>query len=201
VESELDQIAHQPNPVKDPQHDKAPAVYLRVSSKHLILASTYFRTMLGPTEYPEGRTLHSEGNVLIPLPDDDSRALAILMYIVHGMTRKVPRHVTLRTLTTLAGLVNYYQLHEAVELFSDTWIANLEEGLPGSNLNVVLQWLFISWVFQKGDKFKKMSRILERESDDRLEDGVDESIPIPASIISELTCFKLNLRDLLTSAR
>lgn len=82
-------------------------VYLRVSSKHLILASAMFRKMLGSDQFFEGRTLHSNGNLVIPL-SDDSEALIILMYIVHGMTNLVPRKVTLDTLTKLAILIDYY---------------------------------------------------------------------------------------------
>ncbi len=101
-------------------------VYLRVSSKHLILASAMFRNMLSSDKFSEGQGLHSKGSLIIRLPDD-SEAPITLMYIVHGMTKAVPRKVTLNTLTKLAILINYYQLHEPVEFVSDLWIADLKQ--------------------------------------------------------------------------
>lgn len=133
----------------------------------------------------EGCGLHSEGTLVIPL-SDDSNALIILMYIVHGMTKKVPRNVTLDTLTKLAILVNYYQLHEAVGFFSETWIGDLKQkSFPKSLDAEVIPWLFISRVFSMNHEYAQLTQILEYESDDRLEDNIDNNLPIPASIISE----------------
>lgn len=144
-----------------------------------------FNTMLSLDKFPEGRNLHSEGNLVIPL-SDDSKALIILMYIVHGTTRKVPRVVPLDTLTKLASSVDYYQLHEAVEIFSETWTRNLKQkAFPASYDPTVIPWLFVSWVFQQRDEFKEITRILENESDDRLQDNLDKSFLIPASIVRE----------------
>jgi hypothetical protein len=165
---------------------KTQELQMRVSSKHLILASPTFRTSLGSDTFPEGRTLQTEGSVVVPLPDEDPDAMTILMHIIHG--RKAPRHVSLETLTKVAVVVNHRQMHEVVEFFSDTWIENLKplaNLIPGSPTPEVLKWLFVFWAFQKEDKFRKASQLLERESDDSLEDEVDAGPPIPASIISK----------------
>jgi hypothetical protein len=167
---------------------KTQEVQMRVSSKHLILVSPTFRTSLGSDTFPEGRTLQTEGSVVVPLPDEDPEAMTILMDIVHGRTKRVSRQVNLGTLTKLAVVVNHRQMHEVVEFFSDTWIENLKPiaGLiPGSPTSEVLEWLFVFWVFQKEEEFKKASQVLERECDDSLEDEVDAGPPIPASIISK----------------
>jgi hypothetical protein len=136
-------------------------VYLRVSFRNLILASAMFNSMLLSDTFPEGRDLRSKGSLVIKL-SDDAEALIILMYIVHGMTRKVRRNIPLFTLAKLAELVNYYQLHEVVEIFSDSWVANLERtlSLKSYDPELVPPWLFISWVFRKGDQFEKMTQIL-----------------------------------------
>jgi hypothetical protein len=163
-------------------------VQMRVSSKHLILASPTFRTSLGSDTFPEGRALQTEGSVVVSLPDEDPDAMIILMHIIHGLSRRVPRHVSLETLTKLAVVVNHRQMHEVVKFFSDTWIENLKplaNLIPGSPTPEVLDWLFVYWVFQKEDEFRKASQVLERESDDTLEDEVDAGPPIPASIISK----------------
>ena len=163
-------------------------VQMRVSSKHLILASATFGACLGSDKFSEGQTLRTKGNVVVPLPNEDPDAMVILLNIIHGLTRKVPRQVTLEMLSKLAFVVNHRQMHEAVELFSNIWIENLKRNpLPGSNIPEVLSWLYISWVFQKEDDFRNMSQILERESDHSLEDKADAGPPIPASIISKCT--------------
>lgn len=166
-------------------------VQMRASSKHLILASPIFRTSLGSDTYPEGQTLQNEGNLVVPLPDDDPDAMIILLNIIHGLSSKVPRRVDLNMLTKLAVAVNHRHMHEAVGLWSDTWIENLkrDEGLPSSYTpEILLSWLFIFWVFRKHEDFRNMSQILERESDDSLENEVETVYVdpyIPASIIRE----------------
>jgi len=158
-------------------------VHMRVSSKHIILASSTFRSMLGPG-FEEGQRLRTEGSTDIALGDDDPDAFEILLNIIHGLTRKVPRSVSLEMLTKLAVLVNYYQMHEAVELFSDTWIDSLvKEGLPQSHSSETGRWLLIAWVFDKPLEFRAMSRVIEFGCDETLEDDFDESWPVPAPII------------------
>ena len=105
-------------------------IHLRASSKHLTHASPISHRMLGP-DFKEGGILKAQGSVAIPLPDDDPDAMIILLNIIHGRTRQVPRSIGFGTmmLTELATLVDYYHIFEVVELFSDTWLQNsLVEG-------------------------------------------------------------------------
>jgi hypothetical protein len=88
-------------------------------------------------------------------------------------------------------------MHEAVGIWSDTWIENLkrDEGLPSSyTSDAVLSWLFILCVFRESDGFRNMSGILVRESDGSLENEVETDYigpHIPASIISEFAMWTL----------
>ncbi|KAG4428533.1 hypothetical protein IFR05_015986 [Cadophora sp. M221] len=99
-------------------------VHMRASSRHLMLASPTFLSMLGPG-YREGSVLQAQGSVIIPLADDDPDALIILLNVIHGKTRVVPREVDLHTLAKIATLVDYYHMHETVELWSDIWIEKI----------------------------------------------------------------------------
>lgn len=158
-------------------------VHMRVSSKHLILASPTFRSMLGPN-FEEGQRLRIEGSTDIALGDDDPDAFEILLNIIHGLTRKVPRTVSLEMLTKISVLVNYYQMQEVVELFSDTWIEHLaREGLPVSHGPEAVSWLLIAWVFHKPLEFRAVSRAIELGCDEKLEDEFDETFPIPPPVI------------------
>jgi len=181
---------------------KIQKVQMRVSSKHLILASATFHTCLGSNKFSEGQTLQTEGNVVVLLPDEDPNAMIILLHIIHGQTRKVPRQVSLEMLGRLAFMVNHRQMHEAVEIFSDSWIENLKrDPLPDRYTPEVFSWLFIFWVFQKKDDFGNMSRVLEKESDYNLEDEEVAGPPIPASIISKYTILMLLPTGLLTTCK
>ena len=77
-----------------------------------------FNTMPLLDALPKGRDLRSKGSLVMKL-SNDAGALIILMYIVHGMVRKVPRNISLFTLAKPAEWVHYFQLHVAVEIFSD----------------------------------------------------------------------------------
>lgn len=163
-------------------------VQMRVSSKHLILASAKFRTCLSSDRFSEGQTLQKEGSVAVPLFDEDPDAMMILLHIIHGQTRKVPRQVSFNMLSRLAFVVNHRQMHEAVEHFSDSWVENLQpDPSPSKSITEVLSRLFISWVFHKETDFEDMSQVLEQESDYNLEEEAGAGPPIPASIISKCT--------------
>ncbi|TVY45141.1 hypothetical protein LSUB1_G000720 [Lachnellula subtilissima] len=160
-------------------------VQMRVSSKHLILASRTFSTMLNA--FSEGRVLRTEGKLTLPLPEEEPDVMIIILHIIHGQNRKVPRQVSLDLFSKLAAAVNYYHIQEVVELFSDIWIEGLKKNpLPTSYTPEVLRWLFIFWVFRKEDGFRNMTRILQRESDENLWDEANAVPTIPASIISTL---------------
>lgn len=140
---------------------KTQQVQMRVSSKHLVLASRTFRTCLG--SFSEGRMLQTEGNVTLPLPEEDPDAMIVLLHIIHGQTRKVPRQVSLDMLKRLAAVVNYYQIQEVVENFSDIWLEYLgHKSLPADYTREALAWLFIFWVFRKKDGFRGDSNITTR---------------------------------------
>lgn len=154
-----------------------------ISSGHMMLASAYFQRRLSG-DFHDAVTLKKTGRATITL-DDDPDTLIVLLNIIHGRTRQVPRKVTLDLLSRLAVLINYYGMLESVELFSDTWIDNLKrEGMPETYNEKVFPWLFIFWVFEKGDDFKDMARLVQRECDDKL-DSLVGTVPLPHTMISE----------------
>lgn len=162
-------------------------VYVRmlVSSKHLILSSSVFEAML-QDRFKEGQTLRSTGFLELPLPDDDPDAISILLDVIHGHTRKVPRKVDFELLIHISILVDKYQLHEVVEVFSDGWIQALDQEVPAGLTVDLIPWLSIFWVFGQSDKFKLMTRIMERECDGTTE---TEGLPIPPAVLGMVFFF------------
>jgi hypothetical protein len=159
--------------------DEHPETRLRVSSRHLTLASPYFKRMLkGP--WREGNELASDGRVSIPMEVCDSPSLVILMNIIHGHTRKVPRSVDLDMLAKISVLVDLYECAEAVELFADTWIDQLKNDLPTTYVRDLILWTCISWVFRKSAEFKKLTAIAQMQSQEPIQ---TLGLPIPGRIV------------------
>lgn len=131
-------------------------VRIRVSSKHLILASSYFKRNL-ESGMSESHVLNSEGRVNIPMKDWDPEATLIVMNIIHGRTRKVPRRVDFDLLTKIAILVDYLDCHEAIEPFSDMWIQSLNESVTYTYSKELVQWLCVSDIFQKERMFRDLT--------------------------------------------
>lgn len=166
------------------EKDLCHAVRIRVSSKHLTLASPVFRTMF-KVIYKEGLNLHSQGHAELPLPDDNPAAFLIILHLIHGQIRKVPRKIDLWMLTELAILVDKYELLETVEMWLDYWLQDLESTIPLTLNNDLLPWICISWVFRKSAILKKVTKIAQTESQGLLEAN---QLPIPECVLSKNLC-------------
>lgn len=175
-------------------------VHMLVSSKHMMLASPVFKAMLQHNTFKEGRKLRAARKVEVPLPDDDPTPFRIILDIIHGRNRQVPRKVDLETLTSISIVVDKYQMAEAVESLSDGWIEALREGLPTKyetekeapvgapvGAQIVHRWLGISWVFGKDQEFKAMSELIERNCYADLKEDIEERLPIPDLVLSTLS--------------
>lgn len=154
-------------------------IRMRVSSKHLTLASNVFRTLFRGS-FQEGVTLRTKGTVEIPLPDDHPTALLILLNIVHGHTRRVPRQVDFRMLTQIAILVDKYQCHEAVEMFTDSWCQRVAGAMPQSFTDDLMPAVCVYWVFGQPAEFKHVTQLAQTESKSAISEKV---LPIPSRII------------------
>ncbi len=162
-------------------------VHCVVSSRHMMLASQYFQTILSGN-FNEAIALRTQGHVTIPLLADLD-AVIILLNIIHGASRKVPRQVSLDVLSKLAALVSSLGMLETVQFFSDTWIDNFQrEGFPKSYNEDVLPLLFVFWVFDRPSEFKNMTRLAQWESDEKVDEDVGDVL-IPHSIIGKSELF------------
>ncbi|KAL5866394.1 hypothetical protein ACKVWC_011429 [Pyricularia oryzae] len=169
------------NELDSPTHQKE--VRFRLSSKHMILASPYFKTMLGGP-WREADELEVEAE------DWDTEALLILMRVIHGQNQHVPRLIKLELLAKIAVLVDYYQCRDAIDLAAEIWIQQLtppEE--PSKNL---VFWLLISSVFRREEIFRAMTTIALRQSQGPLRAF---NLPIPESILTENSSATLLLRS------
>lgn len=86
--------------------------------------------MLQPGCFREGIQRNAAGQLEVDLPEDDQSIMFIVLNIIHGRNRLVPKHADLEILTKLAILVDKYQMVEAVESFSSPWINDLVTKKP-----------------------------------------------------------------------
>ncbi|KAG4440179.1 hypothetical protein IFR05_004324 [Cadophora sp. M221] len=76
--------------------------------------------------------------------------MKILLDVVHGRNRRVPRKISLRMLAVIAVLADKYQMVEVLESFSDSWIDKLKaklEYITVEDERLIFRWMGISWVF------------------------------------------------------
>ncbi|KAK2036373.1 hypothetical protein LZ31DRAFT_511126 [Colletotrichum somersetense] len=134
-----------------------------LSSRHLILASTYFNTKLkGP--WKEATVDSTDGRFYVEASEWDDQAMLLLMRVIHGHNRKVSREITLEMLAKIAVLVDYYGCHEAVELVAGIWIDSLKGCIPLQCNRDLILWLLISSVFHQRDLFQLVTKTAIQES-------------------------------------
>jgi BTB/POZ domain len=159
-------------------------IQMRVSSGHLILVSPVFKRLL-KGGFAECHTLTSAGTAEICLPDDNPEAMQILLNIIHGHTRKVPREIKFDTLTQISILIDKYSLHEVVEVFTDLWFDKLKYHVCGSFGEELMPWICVTWVLRKAEYFQRTTRTAMRESEGNLEGAMKIPLPIPERILSQ----------------
>lgn len=155
----------------------------RVSSAHLILASSYFKAALNGS-WAEAAPASTDCPRHIYTDDWNEEALLIVMNVIHCRNRSVPRDVDLEMLTDIAVVVDYYKCYEAMDLFVDIWFSRLRSQLPaaigtGRSLS---SWLFISWVFRDDRTFKNATKEASRCATGPIHTW---GLPIPQSIIGK----------------
>ncbi|EXF86038.1 hypothetical protein CFIO01_07606 [Colletotrichum fioriniae PJ7] len=163
----------------EPESHEEPIVKYLVSSRHLALASQYFSAKFsGP--WIETSVKHIDGCYHMDATDWDSEALLILMQVIHGKTRSVPRHINLEMLAKLAVLVDYYDCHEVIEVYCPLWIGSLKDKLPDDYGRDMVLWLLISHIFQQDDIFRQMTQVAVLKSDGPIR---TMELPIPSSVV------------------
>lgn len=165
----------------------APRLRLRVSSKQLSLACPHFARMF-KSDLREGTELRNNGSVELEVDQPSGTAVLLLMLVIHGRTRQVPRMVSKEMLIEIAVLVDYFECYKAVEVFSDLWIAAIEPH-PEERVVEMRDWVFISWVFSKKTIFEQTTlAVISRYATVIPAQG----LPLPARILG-LSLSRLSL--------
>ncbi|KAH8783391.1 hypothetical protein F5883DRAFT_538633 [Diaporthe sp. PMI_573] len=132
----------------------APEVRLKVSSRHLGLASKHFRN-----KFRYDNPVEADGRVHVTLGGYDPKAVIVVMDAVHGRGRKVPRSVDLELLAKIAVFVDAFKFHEAVEIYAERWFEGLGGALPTEYGRELVLWIYASYVFRQHEVFKRASNV------------------------------------------
>lgn len=126
-----------------------PAEYhLRLSSKHMVLASPYLRKMYSGT-WKESTLRNGYGLLTWHVGDlFDPNAFAIVMNVIHGLNRSIPRSVDLELLAGIAVVTDYLQCHESMDVFSAIWVDELKSSIPNTYCRELILWIMVSSVFR-----------------------------------------------------
>jgi len=160
-------------------------VEFRVSSRHMSLASPVFRAML-ESKFKESQ-LNEQGLYEVQASEWDAEAFVILLDIIHGHHRDVPKRISVEILSNIAIIVDYYGCHEIMEFVLTAWLTYLGE--PEEFVKEdPLRWLFISWVFRQEALFTVATKMLLLY--DNGEYVVD--LPIPQPILGNSASFQIS---------
>ncbi|KAF5978141.1 hypothetical protein FCOIX_6121 [Fusarium coicis] len=127
-------------------------VRMRVSSRHLTLASRTLRAMLeGP--WKEGNS-SCQPIRQISAEDWDAFALAIVMDSVHGRHHGIPIKISIGLLARIATIVDYYECRDAMYFNYKVWTPG--KTVPPELGSLALLWLYVSWVFRDESRCRSL---------------------------------------------
>lgn len=156
-------------------------VLLRVSSKHLALASPYFRARFEGSWKPS--ISPTPNNCLTLFEEDwDTEAFLILMNVIHGRTSRIPHSVSLELLAKIAVLVDYYKCPDAIKFFSEVWIGKLCVSHTTTYSRDLVLWIIVSWVFQQRNEFEAATKVASMNSKSPIQ---TLGLPIPSGIVGK----------------
>lgn len=143
-------------------------VHFHVSSRHLTLASPWFKRTLTSSSFKEAVRNPTNGRFYVNATDWDEEAFLILLNIFHLRKRQIPKIMSVEMLAKIAVLVDYYELEkaEAIEDYVDTWINHVRRSytVPTSYGRDLLLWVCVSAVFDLSAEFEKATAVAIRES-------------------------------------
>ncbi|KAI1274618.1 hypothetical protein F5Y07DRAFT_213182 [Xylaria sp. FL0933] len=135
----------------------------KVSSKHLVLASGYFKKMLeGP--WKEAITIHEDGLRHCVLENFNEVAVAIVLRVIHGKVLGMSRNLPLELLLEVARVVDYLGCFEVMSFYTFTWVRHIESEIPTKSTVKLLHWICIAAIFRENEIFSRCTRTVMIES-------------------------------------
>lgn len=154
---------------------------IRVSAKHLTLASPVFKSLL-LGGWKESSTFFDKGSLELVVSGWDLDAFLIFLRALHCQNKEVPRKIDAELFAKIAVLVDYYRCRDAMGFFADAWYSKLQGKIYLSAYRDLILWLCISWDFKIPEEFK---RAITRAIDNEKRKISSLGLPIPANLIGK----------------
>jgi hypothetical protein len=135
---------------------------------------------------------NSQGILEIRASEWNAEAFLILLDIIHGHHREVPRQLNLEIIAQVGLLVDYHDSLEIVPLFFDSWCSRIDDWAryggpfdpsPGDKAESFrsreITLLFIAWAFRDGSAFSNIgSRAISNTTG-----LIETNLPIPSQVL------------------
>ncbi|KAK0741475.1 hypothetical protein B0T18DRAFT_432578 [Schizothecium vesticola] len=160
--------------------NSAPVIF-RVVSQNPIQTSRVFKAALtGP--WKEGSAAE-DGDKNLEAEGWDSEAMHIVLSAIHHRTRNIPRKVTPEMLCNIVVLVDYYELHDTMYFFLDTWIYSLRYSIPRTYDRDLVLWICMTSVFTSPDIHKTVMNVAISHCQGEFQ---PLDLPIPERVIDHI---------------
>jgi len=179
---------HTPPPIapEEPGELEEQSIHYHVSSRHLMLASPTFKRILAKEGFAESIRNDVDGLYHMVAHDWDPEAFLIVLRIVHGRNKQVPREVTLEMLAKIALLKDYFNFGEALDVFIEIWVRSFPEAcLPTTYCRDLVLWTWVAWAFDIEKHFKEATAIAIKQCTESLQ---TMDLPIP-EVVSGMYAF------------
>lgn len=118
-------------------------IMMRVSSKHLTLASPYWKAALSE----KWRGPRQPGEImLLEAQEFDIDAMITLMNVIHGYGHEVTRTLSIDELVRFTIIMDYFQCTEVCSPYTDIWMEHIIRGTEKNDLslsnNLQALWVF-----------------------------------------------------------
>lgn len=186
IDPDGDLILHTPgySIETDERSDASDTTFL-VSSKHLKLASPWFKASLSDC-WSRGQTSTHGGKAKMAINDCKPDILHILLTIIHGLFRKLPRQISFQQLAGLSRAADFYQCTEMVEPLVFQWLneTNMRQEINKELSNDLPEWIMVACIFKFDDLLSRFTKMAAETSTGPFR---APHLPIPTSIKNGIT--------------
>ncbi|CAN9266257.1 unnamed protein product [Alternaria alternata] len=169
---------------QEPVEPEEESIHYHVSSRHLMLASPVFKRALNRDGFTESVRNEIDGFFHVQASDWDPEAFLIVLQILHGRNKQVPRKVSLDMLAKIAILEDYYTFGESLDVFTEMWVQELMKvSVPKVYCRDLVLWIWVAWLFDKDQQFKQATTVAIKQSTEALR---TLHLPIPAILSDEI---------------
>ncbi|KAF4332471.1 hypothetical protein FBEOM_13721 [Fusarium beomiforme] len=98
----------------------------------------------------------------------NDQAFEIILKIIHGKTRHIPRTTNLDLLANIATIVDDLECHEAVAFFTINWLFGYPSGATEIRGKALAQLILASFVFEHAVLFETYTKMAIRYNDGAL---------------------------------